>query len=117
MVDVGLPEWRTVIRMEDIGTPKLLLNIVLRDEKCLPHKPNLKFKNCIKTSLKKTDILERDGKENVTDWERWKKNLYDGRVNFEMAHKNHEKLKRGSRKGCACDTVRKCGWQKGATMH
>uniref|UniRef100_A0A0L8HQW2 Uncharacterized protein n=1 Tax=Octopus bimaculoides TaxID=37653 RepID=A0A0L8HQW2_OCTBM len=78
---------------------KQLLYDELRKGKPAPHKHKLRFKDCLKTSLKKDNILEKKCKEIATNCTKWRKEVYDKSKNFEMDQRNQEKLNRDSKKG------------------
>uniref|UniRef100_A0A0L8GLW8 Uncharacterized protein n=1 Tax=Octopus bimaculoides TaxID=37653 RepID=A0A0L8GLW8_OCTBM len=69
--------------MEDCKTPKQLLYCEVENGKRPPYKPKLRLKSCVKTSVKKANILEKDWKETIIDRARWRKSIFDRSENLE----------------------------------
>ena len=88
-----------VVRMDDTRLPKQLFYGEIADGKRPARKPKLRYKDCLKTTLKKCNIDANTWESMAADRDRWRKEVHIGSNKFESDRKQYERLKRENRKG------------------
>ena len=78
--------------------PKQLLYGELVYGKRLAQKPKMRHKDCVKTTLKKCGIDEVTWESKAMDRGQLRKEVYDGKNNFENERVRHNKVKKDVRK-------------------
>ena len=66
--------------------------------KRLTQKQKMRYKDCLKATLKKCGIDEVTWESKALDRGQWMKEVYDGRNDFENKRVRHKKLKRDVQK-------------------
>ena len=90
-------------RLGDERLPKQMFYGELTEGKRARHKPKLRFKDCLKTSLKQANIGIDNWEDSAEDRASWRKLIYDGANSFESKRVHHAKVKRAARKGTIDD--------------
>ena len=87
-----------LIRMKDNRIPKQMLYGELVNGKRPQQKPRLRFKDCVKASLKDCVINDTYWESSACHRSRWRRQIRDGVDSFERVRISHEELKRAARK-------------------
>ena len=99
--------------MDDHRIPKQLFYGEISAGKRRPCKPKLRYKDCLKNSLKKTTIPVDDWEEIAHDRPSWRNISFRSVKQFEISRIEHQELKRAARKGENIDkpelTCKTCG--------
>ena len=88
-----------VVRMGEERIPKQLLYGELAEGKRPPHKPKMRYRDCLKSSLKAAHISVDNWEAQAMERNSWRNTIHQGRRSFEEARIKYEKLKRSARKG------------------
>jgi len=75
----------------------------LAEGKRAKHKPKLRFKDCLKTSLEQANIGTDNWEDSAEHRATWRKMIYEGANNFETKRVHRAKVRRAARKGNTAD--------------
>ena len=88
-----------VIRMPDSRIPKqLLYGELCIGKRKAKERPKLRYKDLVRTHIKKFDIPVDSWEELTLDKNKWRKLIHEGAIHFEKQRSEHEELKRAVRK-------------------
>ena len=79
-------------RLGDERLPKQMFYGELTEGKWARHKPKLRFKDCLKTSLKQANIGIDNWEDSAEDRASWRKMIDDGSNSFESRRVHHSKV-------------------------
>jgi len=92
-----------LVRMNDGRLPKQLFYGELINGKRLAQGPKMRYKDCLRSTLKKCNIDEKTWESKALDRGQWRRALQEGTKKFETNRIQHEQLKRDIRKNKKVD--------------
>lgn len=82
-----------MVRMKEDMIPKPFLDGELAEGKRLMRKPKFRYKDCMKSTLKKANILQNDWKNLAPDRTSRGKVVHNGKGDFQQNRFTHDKIK------------------------